>query len=336
MKKLSAFLIVIILCATFLIPMQSIALKKLGQVGLKFLDVCVGARPAAMGEAFSVVSDDATAIFHNPAGIAQIEAEKFELTFCKTLWIADISYNAAGLIVNGGIWGNFGVSIISPDYGDFVGTRVAETEQGFEETGMLDVGAFSLGFAYGRKLTDKFMFGGHVKWVSQHLGSNLFALERGSDSTWIEDNKVSTIGYDVGTIFYPGFKSFRFGMFIRNFSGAVRFGEKAEYEEFQLPLTFKIGVAMDILDLFGEHPDNSFVIDIDAVHPRDYTERLQIGGEFVYKDMIALRGGYKFNYDEEGLTLGVGIRAGGIKLDYAYCEFGTFNFVNRVSLGVLF
>jgi len=329
MKKLIGFLLILTLI--LITPLQSFALKKLGQTGLKFLDICVGARAAAMGEAYTVISDDVNAMFHNPAGLAQMKASKFDLTVSRTEWFADISYNAVGIAINGGTWGNFGMSLIpAPDYGDIDGTIVADNEQGFEETGPVDVSAFAMGLAYGRKFTDKFMIGAHVKYAYQHLGSNPM-LDPEQDSLYTQINELSTLAYDLGTIFYPGFKSFRFGMSVRNFSGA------AKYEEygFQLPLTFKIGIGMDVLDLFGEHPGKSFVVAIDAVHPRDYTERIQIGGEFSM-GVLRLRSGYKFNYDEEGLCAGIGIYARGIKLDYAYNAFGAFDLVNRVTLGISF
>lgn len=329
MKKLIGFLILFALI--LVTPSKSFALKKLGQTGFKFLDIGVGARPTAMAEAYTVISDDANAIFHNPAGIAQMEAKKFDITVSRTDWFADISYNAVGIAVNGGIWGNFGVSLIpAPDYGDIFGTVVSDNEQGYEETGLVDVSAFAMGLVYGRKFTDKFMIGGQIKYAYQHLGSNLM-LNPEIDSLYTQINELSTIAYDFGTIFYPGFESFRFGMSVRNFSGAI------EYEEygFQLPLTFKIGIGMDVLDLFGEHPGRSFLVAIDAAHPRDYTERLQIGGEFSM-GVLRLRAGYKFNYDEEGLCAGCGIHAAGIKLDYAYSAFGAFDLVNRVTLGISF
>jgi len=106
-----------------------------------------------------------------------------------------------------------------------------------------------------------------------------------------------------------------------------------------LPLTFKIGAAMDVLDLMGEH-GNPLLIAIDAIHPRDYTERIHIGGEYWYNNMIALRAGYKFNYDEEGFSAGIGFQqtiAGvALKLDYAYSDLGVFDAVSRFSFGISF
>jgi hypothetical protein len=330
MKKLIGILMISII--TVITPLQSFAVEKLGQTGLKFLDICVGARAAAMAEAYTVISDDVNAMFHNPAGLAQMESS-IDLTVSRTEWFADISYNAVGLAVNGGLWGNFGLSLIpAPEYGDIYGTVVSDNEVGYEETGLVDVSAYAFGIAYARKLTDKFMIGGHAKYAYQHLGDNPM-LDQETDSLYIQVNEVSTIAYDFGTIFYPGFKSFRFGMSVRNYIiGAV------EYEEygFQLPLTFKIGVGMDILDLFGEHPGQSFLLAIDAVHPRDFSERILIGGEYSI-GLLELRAGYKFNYDKEGICAGVGINTDYVKIDYAYSRFDLKDeLVSRVSVELLF
>ena len=335
MKKLIAFFA--ILSIILLIPFQSFAtIKKLGQTGLKFLSVGVGARAAGMGEAFTIVGDGANALFYNPAGVAQMNSH-FDFTVSVTDWISDVSYNAIGFVLNGGNWGNFGISIISPDYGIIGGTQVAPTEAGYKETGLLDVGAFAGGLSYARQITNKFRIGGQIKYASQHLGSNLIPMIVGGEmaGTELKDNKVSGLAYDLGTIFYPkfsGIESFGFGMSIRNFSPQFKYAETA----FQLPLTFTIGFAMDILDLYGKHPDQFLLVEIDALHPRDYSERLHLGAEYSYKDMMTVRTGYKFNYDEEGLTFGVGFNFGGLKLDYAYGDFGVFNVMNRISLGMAF
>jgi hypothetical protein len=332
MKKVTLFLTIVILYATFLSPIHLFALKKIGQAGFKFLSIGVGARATGMGEAFTQVGDDVNAIFYNPAGIAKMH-DKINFMANRTTWVADISYNAAGLVINLENLGSFGLSVISSSYGDIIGTRVSGTLEGFEETGNLDVGAFALSVAYARQMTDKFTAGGQIKYCYQHLGENLLVTNE------IEENKASGFSYDFGTIFYPGFKSFRLGMTITNFSPQFKY---VEYS-FQLPLTFKIGFAMDILDLFGEHVGNSFILSVDAIHPRDYEERIHIGGEYLLMDMLAIRAGYKFNYDVEGLTAGIGLitppLAGtglAVKFDYAYSSLELFGTVNRFSLGITF
>ena len=306
-------------------PSAQGSVKKLAQTGLQFLKVDVGARPAAMGGAFVVVGEGASAMFYNPAGIALFQ-DNIDLFVSRTQWFANIAYNAGGVVKNLGKYGNVGISFILCDYGDdFIGTRVADNEQGYIETGSLQVGAYAVGVSYARSLTDKFSVGGQIKFTGQHLGSSLMPGEA------TVENRVSGLAYDFGTVFYPGFKSFRFGMSVRNFSAQFKYAD----EPFQLPLTFKIGIAMDVRDLFGEH-DNPLLIAVDAIHPRDYTERIHLGGEYWYRQLIALRMGYKFNYDEEGLTVGVGLRTKAIRLDYSFSDMADFGAVSRFSVGVAF
>ena len=328
MKKTTLFLIIIFLTVIASMPAHAV-IKKLAQTGLQFLKVDVGARPAAMGGAFLMVGDDASAMFYNPAGISRM-AYGSDVFVSRTQWIADITYNALAVAKDFGNLGTFGVSVLASDYGDnIIGTRIAETEKGFVETGELDVGAYAVGLSYAKALTNKFSIGGQIKFAAQHLGESML-----SESETV-DNKVSGVAYDFGTIFYPGFESFRFGMSIRNFSPEFKYAQEA----FQLPLTFYIGFAMDVLDLMGEH-ENSLLIAIDAIHPRDYTERIHVGGEYLLMNMIALRAGYKFNYDEESLTAGVGFQTDisglAIKVGYAYSDFGAFDPVNRLSFGISF
>jgi hypothetical protein len=329
MKK-STIVLGVVFSATILAVPAHAQIKKLGQTGLQFLKVDVSPRAAGMGSAYTMSGNDASAMFYNPAGIARLDPG-FDFFASRTEWIAGISYSAAGVAKALGELGTFGVSLIFADYGDdIIGTQVAQTEKGYEITGPLDVGAYAVGLSYARAFTDKFAIGGQIKYAGQHLGSSV--LTPGGSA---EENKVSGLTFDFGTIFYPGFHSLRVGMSVNNFSAQFKYDE----EPFQLPLTFKIGAAIDVLDLLGEHR-NPLLIAVDALHPRDYTERIQVGGEYWYNDLVALRGGYKFNYNEESFSLGAGLKhsIGGmsVKLDYSYSDFEIFDPVSRFSLGIAF
>ncbi len=329
MRKFIAVISILI----FVLSVNAYAQDKVAQTGCGFLDLGTGARACAMGEAYTVLGQEATALFYNPSGIGEID-NRFDLSVGGTQWIADINYLYLAAVLNAGVWGNFGFSIIYPDYGDFYGTRAAEgTASGYEEVGLLDISAFCAGVAYAREFTDKFTVGIQVKYVSQHLGENDFIVIKEADTSIVtRQNEISTLSYDFGLLFYPGFKSFAFGMSVRNFSPRVTY----ELIGFELPLTFALGVGMDILDLFGEHPDYSFNVGLEGLHPRDWQEQIHLGGEFGYKDMIFFRVGYKFRYSQEGLNAGVGISYGDVKIDYSYSEFKLFDFINRISVGMAF
>ncbi|HQU73449.1 MAG: PorV/PorQ family protein [Calditrichaeota bacterium] len=329
MKKFTSFWVVV-LSALLLTTAAHSQIKKVAQTGLQFLKVDMSSRSAAMAGAYTMPGNDASAMFYNPAGIARME-NNFDLFSSTVQWIADINYHALGVAKNFGGWGNFGVSMVFADYGDIEGTQVAANEAGYIKTGSVDVGAYVVGISYARSLTDRFSIGGQVKYAAQHLGSSLLV-----DGDPMVKNEVGGAAFDFGTIFYPGYHSLSIGMSLNNFSGQYKYEET----EFQLPLTFRIGVAMDVMDLIAGEHDSPLLIAVDALHPRDYTERLHVGAEYFYHKMFAIRAGYKFNYDEESFSIGAGLNqeVSGVKLklDYAYSDLGLFDAVNRFSLGIAF
>ena len=64
-----------------------------GTTGADFLNLPIGARAAAMGGAYSAISDEASAVYWNPAGLVQIP--KLSAVFMRSQYVADISYQYA-------------------------------------------------------------------------------------------------------------------------------------------------------------------------------------------------------------------------------------------------
>jgi len=324
MKKFIVFISLIM----FVFSVASYSQDKVAQTGVKMLDVGAGARACGMGEAYTVIGQDADALFYNPSGIGEID-DNFDLSVGMTQWFADINYGYMSMVVNGGMWGNFGVSAIVPDYGEIYGTEIDTTAPlDFANTGQVDVNSYCVGVAYAREFTDKFTVGAQVKYVMQKLGES----SDPQNPELMRDNVISTLSYDFGLLFYPGFKSFAFGMSVRNFSPRVKY----EMIGFELPLTFALGVGLDLMDFLGDYPDYSLNIGAEMLHPRDWQEQFHLGGEFGIWDMLFLRLGYKFRYSQEGLNAGVGFVYRGIRIDYSYSEFELFDMINRVSVGMVF
>ena len=319
----------VLLCVS---PVQA-QKKKLAQAGFQFLKIGLSARAEAMAGAYAMVGDDADAMFYNPAGLPRIDS-KVQVTAHYVPWIADISLTAFGAAFKTG-YGVFAMNFASVDYGTIIGTQVAATAQGYTEINNVDVGSYFVGLAYAKQLTNKFTIGGQAKFVSEHLGSSLISPV-GTPSETVE-NRAEAVNVAFGTIYYTGLKSLQVGIYIRNFS------PETEYQKvgFQAPLTFNIGVALDLLDLYsGEHPNHSMKLALDAVHPRDFSERLNLGAEYWFQNMLALRCGYRFNHDMEGFTTGIGVKQKigqtGVRIDYCFSKNDYFDNVNRFSLGVSF
>jgi len=277
-------------------------------------------------------------MFANPAGLASLEG--LEVISSVTNWIADIKHYAFGVAYNMGSAGTFGVGLIYMDNGDL---RRTEPYDGYDpelrNIGYLDLGTFNIqeyaiGISYARRITSQFYVGGQLKFAMQDLGDVVIFDEiEGVETN--KNNSVSNLVADFGTLYYPGWKDFRFGVSIRQFAN------QSDYynQRFELPLTFDFGIAMNVLELFApEITSSKLTVAADWVHPRDYDRRQHLGVEYSFRDIFFLRSGYKFNYDEEGFTAGLGIRKDisgiGVKIDYTYSDFGIFDSVSRFTVGI--
>ena len=294
----------------------------------------VDARAAALGGAMTAQTGSPIDLFHNPSGIARIEGGG-GAALARMQWTgADINYNAAALAFRpaNGRYGVLGLSVLAVDLGEFIGTVRSEgNPDGFRETGTFSPTSFAVGLGYAHALTDRFAVGGQAKYVRESLGPSVMGAGEGGDAT--QDNTQAVAAFDFGVAYSTGFRSLDFAATVRNFAREVTY----ERENLELPLTFQLGVSMDLTD-FTQFDQNlhAFVLSVDATRPRDYAEQLRVGGEYVFMGLLALRAGYAFPTDEEGIHLGAGLQfdLGGIALqaDYAYSDFGLLGDVNRFGL----
>jgi hypothetical protein len=111
-------------------------------------------------------------------------------------------------------------------------------------------------------------------------------------------------------------------------------------QSYALPASFHVSMSMPIVGPEGliSSESSSFAASIEGVHLSDNPEHFSVGAEYGFTKTIFLRGGYMFNTDEEGLTLGGGVKipigASVFTLDYAYASFGVFPAVQVFSLGI--
>ncbi|MFA4906644.1 MAG: PorV/PorQ family protein [archaeon] len=302
--------------------------KKLAQTGLKFLSVGSDARGGGLGDAVTTVEMGSSSLFFNPAGMARLTT-RFDVAASQNNWFADIKHNSYSVAFRPalGQYGVFGLTFMSVNYGKVQGTMVWGNDQGFIDTEVLRPTAFAAGLGYAKALSDKFSVGGQMKITGQYLGKSMVPV--GDDSLEVKRNQAILTAFDFGTMFRTGFKSLIFGMSVRNFSNEVKY----EQESFQLPLTFRIGLSMNVLDLLDIKPGlMSCLATIDAVHSRDYPEQIKVGLEYKLLDMFSVRAGFMAPSDEQHYAFGFGIQKLGAAIDYAYTPFGVFDNVQRFTL----
>ncbi|MCK5457319.1 MAG: PorV/PorQ family protein [Melioribacteraceae bacterium] len=335
-----------ILVTSVLFSVQSInqaQMKKVAQSGMTYLAISLGARESAMGNA-SVASVHGTqSVFYNPATLTSLE--NFGVVINHVSWLADTQLYGLGAAYSFGQYGTLGLDMIYMDYGEIIGTQRVDKsvdERGFITTGDLNIQDYSIGVSYAFPINELFSVGLKLKYVHEYLGSTPIAVREIDAANQIyeyEDKewKINNWGFDFGAFYKIGYKDLVLGVAFQNYSPDMKYWT----EEFQMPLVLKMGLAMDIVKFWNEDgSDFELNTAIDLLHPIDYTERVHLGTELAFKKMFFFRAGYKFNYDVEDYSFGLGFNFSlgdfGATLDYAYTNAEFFGNVNRLSLNFTF
>ena len=79
---------------------------------------------------------------------------------------------------------------------------------------------------------------------------------------------------------------------------------------------------------------------VEGVHFNDSSEKVNVGLEYKLMQILTLRSGYRFNYDEESFTFGAGINVSildtRLLFDYGYGDFGNLNNIQSFSCSIQF
>lgn len=310
---------------TFLILLvfvNGFAFEKVGTTSFQFLKVSMDARSTGMAEAHSAAVYSTDAVFWNPAALTQIK--NLDVSVYYLDWLLDTYHSSFAVAYNLGNFGTIGFHAMVTNIGDIEVTTVDALGfiGGVYNPGLtgdvISPASMSIGLSYGRRLTDKLSFGLTTKYVEED-----FVVD-----------KASTIVFDGGLTYDTGFKTLRIAAVIRHFGPEIKYIDQS----YPLPQTFTIGIAGYVFGaegaVLGNSNDHRLLIAYDMSQPRDFTQQHHVGMEYSIKDMLFLRGGYKFNFGEEGPAFGFGFKVINMKIDYSYSDFGSYlDSVHRFSLG---
>ncbi len=323
-------------CAAFTALSQGS--KRVAQSTMTFLSIDPVARSVGMGGVSTGMDDDVNALFHNPAGIARITGGAVSLN--TTQWLVDMKQYGVALGYGFRDIGTFGASLVLMDNGEIPRTIPDASRQGYHQQGTFRVPQYAIGIGYARQITERFSIGGQVKYAYQDLGPTDITFQFGTqqyDTLRDVRNNRGVLAIDFGTIYYPGFKDLRIAMTVRNFSTKVRYA----YDDFQLPVVLRFGMAMNVFSLLPEVEEHSLELGVELAHPNNYSDRVYVGGEYGFQGVFHMRGGYQFNVDDGNVSAGFGISqtvlAMQFRLDYSYTQYtDAFASVHRLSLGFAF
>jgi hypothetical protein len=317
---------------------------KEGTTAAQFLKLGVGARAMGMGAAYVALVSDGTAHYWNPAGLAGLES--VSTTLMHHNWVLDIKHDFLSLSAPVGTAGVLGASLIVLSMDEKEITTVRDPDG----TGLYyKVQDLALGVSYARQVSDRLRYGVTLKYISLQA----------------HNEHAQTMAVDLGSILQTGFYGLKIGMALSNFGGNIQYDgrdliDKTDIDDqmagnvltdarlatetWPLPMIIRIGIASDLIGLRDALLSSSLqrlTLAVDAVHPNDAPEHLNIGLEYAIREFVFLRIGYRHNYDLEELAFGAGLRLpvpalSLATLDFAVIPMELFGNVTRTSLEVRF
>jgi hypothetical protein len=343
--KRSLMLSILFLCTGSDVSAQVLNknVSKSGTTAAAFLEIPVSARAVAFGSAFSAVANDASSLYWNPAGAARLE--RTEVVFTHMNWIADLGFDYSAVAIPLGPFGTVGLSFTALTMKDMA-VRTVDKPDGTGE--LFNASSIALGIHYARNLSDRFSIGFTGKYIQEsiwHMSSKAFAMDIGVLYTtqFFNNMKIGAIISNFGTDMQMAGRDAR--MFERideqKMGSNDRIPVNIEMDSWSLPLNFQFGIATDLFTTESQR----MTIAIDALHPSDNYESINIGFEYEFFRTLALRGGYRaigLADREGGLSFGAGFKGdlfgGGITsgLDYAYSDYGRLKAANVISLSIVF
>ena len=235
-----------------------------GQPG-QFLNYGVGGRAMAMGGAYYGISDDATAAYWNPAGLAQVQRKEVTTMQATLFQSTKLTYFSYAHPTKGGSC--FALSMTQLANTGFEQVDVVFNANTNEPESVKSGGSFSdqqqaMSLSWGKGVTETVLFGMSVKQVTRKLGGS-------------SDN-FKTL--DIGGMKTMG-AAYRLGFGLQNV-----FSQRTGDTDDKLPVTLRVG---NSLRLFKER----LTLSADAQKILNADMSMRFGGEYWIARWFAFRFG---------------------------------------------
>ncbi len=271
-----------------------------------FLELPVGARSVAMGGASAASVDDATALYWNPAGLASLDKRDAVFSHTESPLSARLDYGGFAQPAAGGV---LGAAFTYLSHGDLSG------RDGFgRPTGGYGASDAALAVGYARK-TEHGAAGVTVKYLRSHIA------EAEAQGFAADFGLAKTVG------------AFGVAAVVRNVGPGLKYAEQRN----DLPLAAVAGASFR---------RGTLLLELDHEYrPRVGQNDAGFGAEWEAKPGLSLRGGYSTKGAigggsgldaAKGLTIGLGVRLGKARINYAIQPMGDAGRSHRFDVGARF
>jgi outer membrane protein OmpA-like peptidoglycan-associated protein len=331
-----AFVLFVILLPSLLLAQTTGA----GSTSTNFQKIPMGARAVGMGESFTAVADDPTAMYWNPAGLIQARGTEFNLT--HGVWLEGVDSEYFSFSENMDTDGAIGGSLNYLGTGSFDGA-LETSSGGYGGVGpSISAAEYEGSIAYAQRLGN---------WIP---GGGFFQnLRVGLEASVVGQNVVnlgySAVAFNLGLLYEAKPKTFFLGAMLSNIGSTFpatilnNATGATTIQNFAQPFICTFAGSYWLKNTFMKKDRMIIASDVDV--DNDTGLKASLGDEYRMRfgaNDVFLRGGYRTGSDlgtVDGLALGAGVahRFDDVEadVDYAFVPYGILGDTHRISVNII-
>ncbi len=285
--------------------------ERVGTTAAAFTKLGAGARPAALGEAFVALADDASALNYNPAGMSQMLSAEVQATHTELYrGLRYENLNAVFSLGDGGMLGatfNF-LSLPSLQRTEQV-ANTPDPTLNYIDTGSFTPYDLQFAAAYSRPVLPGMLVGANMKLLAQS----------------IDDRSTFGLGLDLGVLIQSGVRGLTTGLAVQNLGTPI----KLKREAYELPWVVRAGAAYRVME-------ERLTLLAEADMPADNDMAVAFGLEYAVSERFYPRAGFRYNGIFNPWSLGMGMKFGQVGVDLSIVPYGELGLTYRGSASYRF
>lgn len=277
------------------------------QTVYNFLRLPMSAHAAALGgDNITIIDDDATLVFANPALLSSVSDKTIALSYMNYMSGANLAGAVFNRIVKEKC--SWAVSAQYLDYG-----KMKETDASNVQTGEFSAKDIALNGHFSYMLSNKFVGGISVKLINSYIGSY----------------SSLAMGVDLGLNYYDADREWSVSAVAKNLGGQLKAFDE-DYEA--MPLDLQVGASKQF-----EHLPvrlSATLVDLNHWH-YSFFKHMVVGADILLSQSIWIGAGYNFRRADEmtlgegdnesshgaGFSFGAGLNLERFKLNLAYGKY---------------
>jgi len=282
---------------------------------VSFLDIPVGAGPAALGAAYTALATNAYAPTWNPAGLGRLSGTELaaqHLSYLESMNYEYLSFVHPLNAQDSGTKRGIGFSMQYLGSGDINRTDIDSSGNLIDNQGTFSSHFASYNLSYGQTLNEKLAVGLTGKLINAK----------------IDDVSANAYAADLGAL-YKANEKVQLGATVVNMGTPLKFLSEGD----SLPMAFKVGGACQ--------PNARYLVSAEGVYEKNGLASFHTGAEWRPMEIVSLRVGYRTDTLKglsplAGFSTGLGLHVWGQEFAYAWTPYGNLGDTQYFSLLIHF